>query len=94
MNCGDVYRALLVETSKRPLPKLRNTTLESTRYEEKPVPQGTLNVAQVQAQDHSGPMSGNEIAAKYRIDVSQIQKITQFLSLPPEVTNKQKKQYE
>lgn len=92
-----------METSKRPLPKLRNTTPESTRYEEKPVPQGTLNVAQVRhimllyqgkAQDHSGPMSVNEIAEKYRIDASQVQKIIQFLSLPPEVTNRQKKQYD
>ncbi|KAL1197443.1 hypothetical protein V5N11_012025 [Cardamine amara subsp. amara] len=100
---AEMGEASLVETSKRPLPKLRNTTPESTRYEEKPVPQGTLNVAQVRhimllyqgkAQDHSGPMSVNEIAAKFRIDVSQVQKITQFLSLPPEVTNKQKKQYE
>lgn len=67
------------------------------------MPQGTLNVAQVRhimllfqgkAQDHHGPMSVNEIAEKYRIDVSQVQKITQFLSLPTEVTDKQKKQYE
>ncbi|EOA31515.1 hypothetical protein CARUB_v10014704mg [Capsella rubella] len=95
--------ASLVETSKRPLPKLRNTTPESTRYEENPVPQGTLNVAQVRhimllyqgkAQDHNGPMSVNDIAAKYRVDVSQVQKITQFLSLPQEVTDKQKQQYE
>ena len=72
-----------METSKRPLPKLRNTTPESTRYEAKPVPQGTLNVAQVRhimllyqgkAQDHKGPMTLNEIAKNYRIDVSQVQK--------------------
>lgn len=92
-----------MESSKRPLPKLRNTTPESTRYEEKPVPQGTLNVAQVRhimllyqgkAQDHSGPMSVDEIAKNYRIDVSQVKKITQFLSLLPEVNDKQKKRYE
>ncbi|CAH2053119.1 unnamed protein product [Thlaspi arvense] len=100
---AEMGEASLVETSKRPLPKLRNTTPESTRYEEKPVPQGTLNVAQVRhimllyqgkAQDHNGPMSVDEIAKNYRIDVSQVQKITQFLSLPPEVTDKQKKRYE
>ncbi|VVA98879.1 unnamed protein product [Arabis nemorensis] len=100
---AEMGEAAVVETSKRPLPKLRNTTPESTRYEEKPVPQGTLNVAQVRhimllyqgkAQDHNGPMSVNEIAEKYRIDASQVQKITQFLSLPPEVTNRQKKQYD
>ncbi|CAD5323736.1 unnamed protein product [Arabidopsis thaliana] len=66
---AEMGEASVVETSKRPLPKLRNTTPESTRYEENPVPQGTLNVAQVQ-------------------------KITQFLSLPQEITDKQKKQYE
>uniref|UniRef100_A0A1J3IAF8 Dynein beta chain, ciliary n=1 Tax=Noccaea caerulescens TaxID=107243 RepID=A0A1J3IAF8_NOCCA len=100
---AEMGEASLVETSKRPLPKLRNTTPESTRYEEKPAPQGTLNVAQVRhimllyqgkAQDHNGPMSVNEIAEKYRLDVSQVQKITQFLSLPPEATNRQKKQYD
>ncbi|KAJ4897709.1 hypothetical protein Rs2_24503 [Raphanus sativus] len=100
---AEMGEASVVETSKRPLPKLRNTTPESTRYEEKPVPQGTLNVAQVRhimllyqgkAQDHNGPMSVDEIAKNYRIDVSQVQKITQFLSLPPEVTDKQKKRYE
>ncbi|KAG2306486.1 hypothetical protein Bca4012_084500 [Brassica carinata] len=100
---GGKAEASVVETSKRPLPKLRNTTSESTRYEEKPVPQGTLNVAQVRhimllyqgkAQDHNGPMSLNDIAKNYRIDVSQVQKITQFLSLPPEATDKQKKRYE
>ncbi|CAN8258557.1 unnamed protein product [Cochlearia groenlandica] len=100
---AEMGEASLVETSKRALPKLRNTTPESTRYEEKPAPQGTLNVAQVRhimllyqgkAQDHSGTMSVNEIAEKFRIDASQVQKITQFLSLPPEITNRQKKQYE
>ncbi|KAJ4894217.1 hypothetical protein Rs2_21011 [Raphanus sativus] len=100
---AEMGEASVVETSKRPLPKLRNTTPESTRYEEKPVPQGTLNVAQVRhimllyqgkAQDHNGPMSVNEIAKNYRIDVSQVHKITQFLSLPPEATDKQKKRYE
>jgi len=100
---AEMGEASVVETSKRPLPKLRNTTPESTRYEENPVPQGTLNVAQVRhimllfqgkSQDHHGPMGVNEIAEKYRIDVSQVQKITQFLSLPQEITDKQKKQYE
>ncbi|KAH0849625.1 hypothetical protein HID58_091352 [Brassica napus] len=100
---AEMGEASVVETSKRPLPKLRNTTPESTRYEAKPVPQGTLNVAQVRrimllyqgkAQDHKGPMTLNEVAKNYRIDVSQVQKITQFLSLPPEATDKQKKRYE
>ncbi|CAF2099526.1 uncharacterized protein LOC103869177 [Brassica rapa] len=80
---AEMGEASVVETSKRPLPKLRNTTPESTRYEAKPVPQGTLNVAQVRhimllyqgkAQDHKGPMTLNEIAKNYRIDVSQVQK--------------------
>ncbi|XP_057489269.1 uncharacterized protein LOC130775173 isoform X1 [Actinidia eriantha] len=39
--------ASVVESDKRPLPRLRNTTVESGRYEERPVPPGTLNVAQV-----------------------------------------------
>lgn len=78
---------------KRALPKLRNTTVESGRYEERSVPPGTLNVAQLRhiillhegkAEDHNGPMDVNRIAEKFRIDVAQVQRIVKFISLPPE----------
>lgn len=81
------------------MPKLRNTKPESSRYEERPVPSGTLNVAQLRhvlllhegkADDLNGPMDAHQIAEKFRVDVVQIQRILQFLSLPPEGINKEK----
>ncbi|KAI6693060.1 hypothetical protein NL676_020770 [Syzygium grande] len=79
------------------MPKLRNTKPDSGRYEERPVPQGTLNVAQVcqiillhqgKADDHSGPMDIRQISEKFRVDVTHVQKILQFVSLPPEDSSK------
>ena len=81
------------ERYSRPLPKLRNTKPESGRYEEKPVPAGTLNAAQIRhiillyqgkADDNDGPMNVKQIAEKFQIDVTMVQSILQFLSLPPE----------
>ncbi|XP_030545676.2 uncharacterized protein LOC115751808 [Rhodamnia argentea] len=88
LEMGEAY---VVEKYNRPMPKLRNTKPDSGRYEERPVPEGTLNVAQVRqiillhqgkADDHSGPMDVQRIAEKFRVDVSQVQKILQFVSLP------------
>ncbi|XVE82128.1 hypothetical protein DITRI_Ditri15bG0122000 [Diplodiscus trichospermus] len=96
----EMGEAFVVENSTRPLPKLRNTTPESGRYEERPAPPGTLNVKQLQhlmllhqgkADDHNGPMDFQQIAEKFRLDVAQVQRIVQFLSLPPEDSTKQKK---
>lgn len=87
------------ERDKRPMPKLRNTTPDSTRYEERPAPPGTLNVAQLRhimllhqgkAEDHNGPMDANQIAEKYRLDVRQVKTILQFLAVPSEDSSKQK----
>lgn len=81
------------------MPKLRNTKPNSGRYEERPVPAGTLNVAQLRqiillhegkAADHNGPMDVNQIAEKFRVNVVEIQKILQFLSHPPEGSNEDK----
>lgn len=83
----------MVENYKRPLPKLRSTKPDSSRYEERPTPAGTLNVAQLRhvvllhegkADDHDGPMDVHQIAEKYRIDVAEVRRILQFISLPPE----------
>lgn len=90
----------MVERYNRPMPKLRNTTPDTARYEERPVPSGTLNVAQIRhivllhegkADDHDGPMDINQIAEKFRVDVAQVERILQFISLPPEDSSKQKK---
>ncbi|KAJ0092236.1 hypothetical protein Patl1_25095 [Pistacia atlantica] len=88
------------ERDKRPMPKLRNTKPDSTRYEERPAPPGTLNVAQLRhimllhqgkAEDHNGPMDINQIAEKYRLDVMQVKTILQFLAVPSEDSSNQEK---
>lgn len=88
-----------MEKYNRPLPKLRNTTTESGRYEERPAPPGTLNVAQLRhimllyqgkASDHNGPMDIPKIAERFRLDVTEIEKILQSVSLPPEDNSKRK----
>lgn len=90
----------MAENPSRPLPKLRNTRVESGRYEERPAPPGTVNVKQLhhimllhqgKADDHEGPMDVNRIAEKFRLDVAQVQTILQFISLPPEDNTKPKK---
>ncbi|KAK6254524.1 NADH dehydrogenase [ubiquinone] 1 alpha subcomplex assembly factor 4 - like 1 [Theobroma cacao] len=96
----EMGEALVAEKPNRPLPKLRNTTPDSGRYEERPVPPGTLNVKQLRhimllhqgkADDHDGPMDVHQIAEKFSLDAALVQKILQFMSLPPEDSTKQKK---
>ncbi|KAL7210436.1 hypothetical protein ACSBR1_031898 [Camellia fascicularis] len=95
----EMGEASVVENYRRPLPKLRNTNMDSSRYEERPVPPGTLNVAQLRhvillhqgkADDHDGPMDIHQIAEKFRVEVVQIQKILQSVSLPPEDSSQQR----
>ncbi|KAJ9154489.1 hypothetical protein P3X46_027815 [Hevea brasiliensis] len=94
-----IGEAAVVERYNRPMPKLRNTKPDSGRYEERPAPQGTLNVAQLRhimllhqgkADDHNGPMDIHQIAKKFRLEVAQVEQILQYVSLPPEDSNKQK----
>lgn len=94
-----MFQAFVVEKYDRPLPKLRNTKPDSDRYEEKPTPAGTLNVAQLRhiillhegkADDRDGPMDIHQIAEKFRVDVAQVKMILQFTSLPPEDDSKKK----
>ncbi|XP_027165508.1 uncharacterized protein LOC113765501 [Coffea eugenioides] len=95
----EMGEAFVVEKYDRPLPKVRNTTPESGRYEERPALPGTLNVAQLRhimllyqgkADDHNGPMRITQIAERFRIDVAQVEKILQFVSLPPEDSRRKK----
>ncbi|XP_042476466.1 uncharacterized protein LOC122058079 [Macadamia integrifolia] len=95
----EMGEAFVVEKYNRPMPKLRDTKPGSGRYEETSVPPGTLNVAQLRqiillhegkADDHDGPMDIHQIAEKFRLDTGQVQRILQFLSLPPEDSSKQK----
>ncbi|KAK9136937.1 hypothetical protein Sjap_007531 [Stephania japonica] len=95
----EMGEAFIVEKYKRPMPKLRSTKSETSRDEEA-VPAGTLNVSQLKqifllqqgkAENHDGPMDVQQIADKFRIDVLLVKRILQFLSLPPEDTNREKK---
>ncbi|XP_057430231.1 uncharacterized protein LOC130723268 [Lotus japonicus] len=96
---SEMGEAFLVEKYRRPMPRLRNTKPDSGGYEERPVPTGTLNVAQLRqiillhngkAEDHNGPMDAHQIAEKFQVDVVQIQRILQFLSEPPEGSKEDK----
>lgn len=93
-------QASVVERYGRPMPKLRNTDIKSSKYEDRPAPPGTINVAQMRhiillhegkADDHDGPMGLHQIAERYNVSVAQIQTIFQFLSLPPEDSIREKK---
>ncbi|KAL5158187.1 hypothetical protein HKD37_15G042716 [Glycine soja] len=95
----EMGEAFVVEKFNRPMPKLRNTKPDFGRNEERPVPAGTLNVAQLRhiillhegkADDYNGRMDAHQIAEKFRVNVVQIQTILQFLSLPPENSSKDK----
>ncbi|KAJ8766368.1 hypothetical protein K2173_022427 [Erythroxylum novogranatense] len=90
---AEIGEASVVERYNRPMPKLRNTKTDSGRYEDRPVPPGTLNVTQLRhiillhqgkAEDHEGPMSIHLIAEKFQLEVAQVERIVQSISLPPE----------
>ncbi|XP_050374138.1 uncharacterized protein LOC126791716 [Argentina anserina] len=96
----EMGEAHVVDKYNRPLPKLRDTKPDSGRFEERAAPPGTLNVAQLRhiillhqgkAEDHNGPMEVQTIAEKFQVDVAEVRRIVQFVSLPPEDTSKQKK---
>lgn len=93
----EMGEAFVVERYNRPMPKVRSTKADVGHNEQKAVPPGTLNVTQLQhilllhqgkADDHDGPMDVHHIAQKFRIDAVEVEKILQFISLPPEETDK------
>ncbi|XP_077240109.1 dynein beta chain, ciliary protein [Tasmannia lanceolata] len=95
----EMGEALIVERDKRPMPKLRSTREDAIQHEQKPVPSGTLNLTQVKqilllhqgkADDHDGPMDAHGIAEKFRVDIEHVQRILQFVSLPPEDNSRKK----
>ncbi|KAL8490680.1 hypothetical protein ACS0TY_022613 [Phlomoides rotata] len=95
----EMGEAAVVEKYKRPLPKLRNTTAESSRYEQRHAPPGTLNITQIRqiiqlhqgkSNDHDGPMDASQIAESFKVDVAQVRNILQYVSLPPEDDSKKK----
>ncbi|KAG2727134.1 hypothetical protein I3760_01G145400 [Carya illinoinensis] len=95
----EIGEASVVEKYNKPMPKLRNTKPDSGTYEERPVPAGSLNVAQLRhiillhqgkADDNDGPMNVQQIAEKFRVEMAQVDRILQSLSLPPEDSSKHK----
>ncbi|KAK1387602.1 Integrator complex subunit like [Heracleum sosnowskyi] len=98
---SEMGEAFVVERYSRPTPKLRSTKTGGTdRYEERPAPSGTLNISQIRqivqlhqgkSADHNGPMNIQQIAEKFRIDAAHVERILQYISLPPEDNSKQKK---
>ncbi|KAL5701185.1 hypothetical protein ACHQM5_026549 [Ranunculus cassubicifolius] len=92
LEMGDAF---IVEKYDRPMPKLRNTKSEPSYDEEAAAPPGTLNVAQLREvlRLHRGKTKdANEIAKSFRMDVAQVEKILQFVSLPPENNSGSKQQ--
>lgn len=86
-------QAFIVEKYNRPMPKLRSSKAETGTNERKSEPTGTLYAAQLEqinllyqgkSEEHKGPMVVQEIAQKFRIDAARVERIVQFLSLPPE----------
>ncbi|KAG6575057.1 hypothetical protein SDJN03_25696, partial [Cucurbita argyrosperma subsp. sororia] len=72
----EMGEASVVERYDRPMPRLRNTDLKSSKYEDRPAPPGTLNVAQMRhimllhegkAEDHDGPMGRTVFKTKRRV---------------------------
>lgn len=93
----EMGEAIIIQKFKRPLPKVRSSKDESVSHGQKPVPPGTLTIAQVQeimllhqgkSVDHGGPMDIHTIAHKFGVDPVQVEKIIQFVSLPSEQQEK------
>ena len=95
-----MLQAFVVQKASRPLPKIRNTTTDTGRYEDRPVTAGTLNVAQLRhmmhlyqgnTDEHDRPLELKEFAERFRVDVAQLERIFQHVSLPPEDDDSNKK---
>ncbi|XP_008800866.2 ras-associated and pleckstrin homology domains-containing protein 1 [Phoenix dactylifera] len=92
----EMGEAFVVERYNRPMPKLRSSKAEAGGSVQKPLPPGTLTIEQVRqiillhqgkSDEHQGPMDINDIASKFRVDGTHVQRIVQFMSLPPEDGN-------
>lgn len=96
----EMGEAFIVEKYNRPLPKLRSSKAEATGGEQKSAPPGNLSVAQLQqiillhqgkSDEHQGRMEVHDIARKFNIDAAHVERIVQFVSLPPEDHNNSQK---
>ncbi|XP_010666731.2 uncharacterized protein LOC104883865 isoform X1 [Beta vulgaris subsp. vulgaris] len=89
----EMGEASVVQKTQRPLPRIRNTSPDAGRYEERPVAAGTLNVAQLRhiMLLHKGKdveqdkqLGLKEVAENFRVDAVQLEKVFKYVSLPPE----------
>ncbi|CAI0626839.1 unnamed protein product [Linum tenue] len=102
----EMGEASIVQSPNKPLPKLRNTTPDAaSKYEERAVPPGTLNVAQLrhilklqagkgEGDNLKAPVDAHQIAQQFRLEVEQVKKFLQFVSLPAEDSMKKEKDVE
>lgn len=97
----EMGEAFIVENYKRPLPKLRSSRAEVEGDGQRSAPPGTLTAAQLQeiillhqgkSEQHQAPMAVPDIAKRFRIDAAQVERIVQFISMPPENNSKNTKQ--
>lgn len=84
--------AAVVPKYNRPLPKLRNTSVNTGPNGERILAPGTLTVAQLhqmlllhegKAENQEKSMDAKGIAERFQLDVLVVQKILHYVSLPP-----------
>ncbi|KAL6842058.1 hypothetical protein ACP4OV_028037 [Aristida adscensionis] len=89
----EMGEASVVQRYERPLPKVRTSKSEPGQSGSRQLPPGALNVVSIQemiqlyqgkSNNHHGPMSVDDIASKFRIEVSIVRNIVQSVSLPQE----------
>lgn len=94
-----MLQASIVRQYDRPLPKVRTSRSEPGLSGSRQLPQGALNVEHIQeiiqlyqgkSSNHSGPMSVDDIASKFRVEATTVQNIVQFVSLPQDEDVKKK----
>lgn len=85
-------KAAVVPKYNRPLPKLRNTSVNTGPNGEKILAPGTLTVAQLhqmlllhegKAENQEKSMDAKGIAERFQLDVLVVQRILHYVSLPP-----------
>ncbi|KAJ3688490.1 hypothetical protein LUZ61_017654 [Rhynchospora tenuis] len=93
----EMGEASIKERYDRPLPKVRSSKADVEGSAQRPLTPGTLSIEHIRqiillhqgkSDSQQGPMATKEIAEKFKVDVTVIEKIVQSISLPQEDTNK------
>ncbi|KAJ1695214.1 hypothetical protein LUZ63_011912 [Rhynchospora breviuscula] len=94
---SEMGEASIKERYDRPLPKVRSSKADVEGSTQRPLTPGTLTIEHIhqiillhqgKSDSQQGPMATKEIAEKFQVDVTVIEKIVQSISLPQEDTNK------